>query len=101
MKFQKKQSCHNRKQLNICLGSWKGETELTAKGMRELSKLIEMSYLLIALLVRPLSIFFKTHGIIHLKLVNFTVCELYLDKADKKIKTKPMNKNNKEQELLK
>lgn len=50
---------------------------------------MEVFYILIMLVVMQLNKFVKTQGIVHLKLVNFIVCKLHLNKADRKTNGNP------------
>lgn len=56
------------------------------KGIRELIKVTEMYYIMSTVAVTWLYTFVKTHQIVHLKLVSFIVCKLYLNRTDYKKK---------------
>lgn len=70
--------------------NWKGHKQ---SGMKRVK---ETSHTMIVVGVSWLNTFVKIHWIIHLKLVNFMLCKLYLKKADQensnlypKLKTHP------------
>lgn len=60
--------------------------KLTAKGHEKLSDVTEMIYIFIVVVVTGLYTLVKIHYTVHLKYVSFTICKLYLNKANKKDK---------------
>lgn len=88
IKYQKRQNYGNRIQISSCQRPKDGSRRrLTINDKKKLVGVMKIFYIPTMLVVIELYEFVKSQRVVHLKLVDFIVCKLYVNKTDfKKIR---------------